>query len=201
MHILIAVLALGASDPDAFTSLPRSLAEAEPAPAIAAAAGEDVQGWYLGPRVGYLDGRDSGGTWLIGGQVRWRLSALLGFEGSIEYHHEEYNSGDINVTSLPIQISALIFLPVDWAIRPYAVGGVGIYVTRTRFSGSLSSESDETNREFGLHLGFGAEWALSPSMVLDVDFRYLWINEPPHFGDNNSDALEFTVGLNFKLGK
>jgi opacity protein-like surface antigen len=196
MNILIALLALGAGDPD---SLPRSLAETEPAPATTRAGADDVAGWYLGPRVGYLDGRDSGSTWLIGAQLRWRLSALIGFEASIEYHNEDYNSGDINVSSIPIQASAMIFLPVDWSIRPYAVGGVGIYTTRTRFSGSLSSESDETNREFGFHLGFGVDWILNPSLVLDVDFRYLWINEPPHFGDNNSDALEITVGLNFKL--
>jgi hypothetical protein len=206
MNLLLAVLVLGFGDPDPATELPRTLSYVEPAPAglaavePAPAGDESSRGWWIGPRVGYIEPKDAdNGTWLIGAQVRWHLLSFLAVEGSIDFHREEYSSGDVKVLTIPIQFSALVYLPVDWKIRPYAVGGIGWYVTSTEFSGSNPS-SDETTSEFGIHLGVGAEWELSPTMSLDFDFRYLFVNEPPHVGDSNFDSIMLTIGLNFKLG-
>lgn len=207
MNLLLAVLVLGFGDPDPATELPRTLSYVESAPAGLLAAAEPApladdssRGWWIGPRVGYVKAQDADdGTWLIGAQVRWHILNILAVEASIDFHKEEYNDGDVDVLTIPIQFSAIVYLPVDWKIRPYAVGGIGWYVTSTDFSGG-SSSSDDTTSEFGVHLGVGVEWELSPTMSIDADFRYLFVDEPPHVGDANFDSIMFTVGLNFKLG-
>jgi len=207
MNLLLAVLALGFGDADPAAELPRRLSYTETAPAgllaaEPAAVGDDdkTKGWWIGPRVGYIEAQDAdNGTWLIGAQVRWHILNILAVEASIDFHREEYSNGDVEVFTIPIQFSAIVYLPVDWKIRPYAVGGIGWYVTSTSFDSSLNT-SDDTTSEFGIHLGIGAEWELSPSMSLDFDFRYLFIDEPPHVGDSNFDSIMLTIGLNFKLG-
>lgn len=197
MSLMLALLAIGMGDLESTPEIPRSLSEMEPA---ALRAKGDDQGWWLGPRVGFIKARDADeGTWVVGGQVRWHILPVIAIEGSIEVRQDKYDDGDVKVLTIPIQVSGIVYLPVDWAIRPYAVGGIGWYVTRTHFSGSNISD-DETTHEFGFHLGVGAEWTLSPKMSVDADFRYLWIDEPPHVGNSNFDSYEFTVGLNFKLG-
>jgi opacity protein-like surface antigen len=206
MNLLLAVLVLGFGDADPAAELPRSLSYTDTAPAgllaaEPAPAGEDSsKGWWLGPRVGYIEAKDADdGTWLIGAQVRWHILSFLAVEASIDFHREEYSNGDVDVFTIPIQFSGIVYLPVDWKIRPYGIAGFGWYVTSTSFDSSLN-QSDDTTSELGIHLGIGAEWELSPTMSLNFDFRYLFIDEPPHVGDANFDSIMLTIGLNFKLG-
>jgi opacity protein-like surface antigen len=199
MNLLLAVLALGLGDPDPTADLPLTMAAVERAPAP---VGENEnRGMWIGFRAGYTEAKDAdNGTWTIGGQLRYHLMSFLAIEGSIEFRRDEYDGGDVKVFTIPIQVTALVYLPVDWKIRPYALGGVGLYVMHTTFSGANNS-SDETDSELGIHLGFGAEWELNPGLSIDADFRYLFINEPPHVGQSNFDSWQLTLGLNFKMGK
>lgn len=207
MNLLLAMLALGLGDSDPATELPRTLSYFEPVSSIRTAsepvpaADEDSsKGWWLGVRAGYIEAKDAdNGTWLIGAQVRWHILSFVAVEASIDFHKEKYANGDVDVFTIPVQISGIVYLPLDWKLRPYAVGGVGWYVTRTSFHGNFTN-SDETNYEFGAHLGVGAEWRFKPGLSLDFDFRYLFINEPPHVGNANFDSIMLTIGLNFKLG-
>jgi len=185
-------------DPDAAAELPCTLDELEAPPM---AAEESERGWWLGPRVGYIEAKDAdNGTWVLGSQVRWHILSFLAVEGSIEVHQDRYDDGDIKVFTVPIQISGLVYLPLPGNFRPYAVAGIGWYVTRTHFSGGNTSD-DESTHPFGFHLGIGAELELTPRLSINGDFRYIFMDEPPHVGNDEFDAWEVTIGLHFKLSK
>lgn len=198
MNLLLAVLACTAVGADGDPlDLPTSLF-AEPAEPKAA---ETLMSWTLGPRLGYANSSDADhGTWLVGGQVRLHIFSWLAAEASIEGRRDEYEGGDADVLTIPIQLTGIVYLPVDWAIRPYALAGFGWYYTDVHYSGSLSSLSDDSEVDFGGHAGLGAEWQLTPSLSLNVDIRWVWRDEPPRL-KNDFDFYEVTAGVNFKLGK
>lgn len=200
MTLLMALLAMGLGDPDNSADLPRSLMEME-APAPAPALADHESSWWIGPRIGYMEVRDADeGTWVVGGQVRWHILPFLAAEGSIEGRKDRYEDGDIKVYTIPVQLSALVYVPFDWKLRPYAVAGIGWYITRTRFSGSQVAD-DETDHTFGFHAGAGAEFEITPKISVNGDFRYIFIDEPHDFGESDFDGWEITVGVNFRLGK
>lgn len=197
MNLLMAIMALGMTGGED-TELPRTLwTEVEPAPAPRA---DSMMTWTIGPRVGYADSSDADrGTWTAGAQARLYIFPWLAAEASIEFHQSRYQDGDEIVTTFPIQLSGIVYLPVDWAIRPYAVAGFGFYHTQVHFRGSLSSQSDEHDVSVGGHIGTGLEWKLSPSTSINVDMRFIFMDEPPHVSDN-FDFWQITVGVNFKIG-
>jgi opacity protein-like surface antigen len=185
---MLAALAVGEAD-----ALPRSLSAAEPA------AGDSSIYWTIGPRLGYIDPKDGDSTWLIGVQSRLHIFPWLAVEGAVDFHKEEF-SDDIEIWTVPITFSGLVYLPVDWKIRPYAVAGFGWYVMNTHFKDDLSSQDDETSSEFGVHLGVGADWSLTERLSIDASFRYLFLDEPPNVGAANFDAWEIVIGVNFRIG-
>jgi opacity protein-like surface antigen len=156
--------------------------------------------WTLGPRIGYADAKDAdNGTWMVGIQSRLHIFSWLAVEGSVDYRKDEFENGDIESVSIPIQFSGIVFLPVDWSFRPYGLVGFGWYVTETKFSGAFAAQKDESDTDFGGHAGLGVDFKLNESLTLDVDFRFIWRNEPPKVA-SNYDFYQITAGLNFKLG-
>ena len=195
MTTLLLLLTLGMGDPDA---LPRTLADSLPA---GAAAADPTGSWTLGPRLGYVVTPDAdNNTWMVGGQARWYKWDLIALEASVDFHHDRYEDGDIRTSLVPIELSALIFPFKNWAIRPYGLAGIDIVFMSTRYSGSLSSTDNSTRAYLGGHFGFGSEIDLNEKMWLDVDFRWIFMQEPKNFSGDSSDYLQLTVGLNFKIG-
>ncbi len=200
MSILLTLLALSLGDVE---SLPRSLSESLPSEtrAAEAAPADHTGSWALGPRLGYVMTPDAdNNTWTAGGQVRYYAWDLIALEASIDFHHDRYEDGDIRTSLVPIELSGLVFPFKNWAIRPYGLAGIDIVFMGTRYSGSQSANSNSTRAYLGCHFGFGSEIDLTPSMWLDVDFRWIFMQEPKHFSGDSSDYLQITVGLNFKLG-
>jgi len=203
MSVLIAVLALSLGDPD--TTLPRSLSESfsteATEPAEPAAAAERTGSWAVAPRVGYVLTPDADhGTWTAGVQFRHYAWDLLAFEASVDIHKDRYEDGDQVTSMIPVELSALIFPFKNLPIRPYGLAGIGVYILDTRYSGSLSSNSDSTRAYFGVHVGFGVEVDLTEKIWIDSDFRWIFMQKPAHFSGDSSDYLMITVGVNFKIG-
>jgi len=195
MTPLLLLLALGMGDPDA---LPRSLADSLP---VAQGAADPTGSWTLGPRLGYVLTPDAdNNTWTVGGQARWYKWDLIALEASIDFHHDRYEDGDIRTSLVPIELSALVFPFKNWKIRPYGLAGIDLVFMSTRYSGSLSSTDNSTRAYLGGHFGLGSEIDLGEKMWLDVDFRWIFMQEPKNFSGDSSDYLQLTVGLNFKMG-
>ena len=183
------------------SDLPRSLAEMEGSAVVEPMAADTVMQWTIGARLGYAKADDADeGTWLAGAQVRLHIFSWLAAEASVDVHRDEYEDGDVEVFSIPIQVTGIVYLPVDWKIRPYGLAGVGWYYTKTEFSGSLSVNSDDTTVDFGGHVGIGVEWQLTDRLSINGDIRFIFRDEPPRV-DSDYDYYTVTVGVNFALGK
>lgn len=194
MPTLLTLLALALGDPEA---LPRSLSE--PEPAIEAVDRTGTLG--IGPRLGYVLTPDAdNNTWTAGAQLRSYRSDLLALELSVDFHHDRYEDGDKKTGLYPIELSLLVFPFKNWNLRPYALGGADIVIMAVRYSGSLSANDDSTRAYLGLHFGLGTEIDLTEKIWMDVDFRWIFMQEPAHFNGDNSDYLQITVGVNFKIG-
>ncbi len=204
--VLTLALALGGND------LPRELAfEAD----VAAATTEEalpawglepvapqaapILTWTLGPRLGVASAFDSDdAAFLLGAQLRVRILDWLGAEGSIDFQSEQsYEDGDIDVFLFPIQFSALFYPPIDWIVKPYGLAGVGFYYYDVEYSGLLAAKKDKSDFKPGFHFGFGAEYAVTPSISVDADLRFIFIGGSA--SGNDFDYFQLTFGVNFKL--
>ena len=167
--------------------LPISLKEDKPA------------SFSIGPEGGYLTAKDADrGTWFAGAKARLKILGFLAAEASITFHQNHYNDGDVVVTQYPVQLTALLYIIPAGPIRPYILGGVGWYYTRTDFRDSLSFVKDDTDHFFGFHLGVGAELFLSPKVSIDADVRYIFINaNEDNVIDGDFNYWQIAFGINF----
>lgn len=161
---------------------------------------KDRASFSLGPVAGYLKSRDADdGTWFGGVQARLRFARILGLEGSITFHRDEYQDGDVEVTRYPVQLSALLFPIPDSPIEPYGVVGAGWYYTRVEFDNELFD--DDTDRAFGWHVGAGLQAELGSRFALFADFRWVFMDEPGvDNGDLDEEEFDFgqvTLGASF----
>lgn len=153
----------------------------------------------LGPRAGYL--RAAGaedGAWFGGAQARLRLMDRLAAEGSIEFHQEKFDN--LTVTQYPVQVSALLFPISLEKIYLYILAGAGWYYTRFDFDPGAGD--DDTDGDFGWHVGGGVEIWLNETISVNGDIRYIFLRpanddipDPEDF-----DYWQITIGLNFSLG-
>ncbi len=165
---------------------------------------EDTFGF--GPRLGYYKATDAEEGAFYGGlQARFRPGAIFGAEASIEYRGgQRYGVGDYTVETsfVPVTASLLLFAPITETFAPYGLAGLGAYYTMYTFSDEAANLGFEDDSEFniGYHLGFGAEFPLSPNVALNADYRYLFLN--PDEGDESLEGASFdgnvfTAGLMF----
>jgi opacity protein-like surface antigen len=158
-------------------------------------------GFTLGPMGGYLNARGADrGTWFGGIQARLHLLRFLAAEASISVHQDRFADGDITVTQWPVQVTGLLFPFPGWGLQPYALAGVGWYYTTVHTRGSKASLNDETDRNFGAHVGAGAEIAASSSLILFGDFRWIFLETDTDAikrGDFNFWQITFGIGFGF----
>jgi hypothetical protein len=172
-----------------------------PPPPPGKSTGSSTNGFSLGPAGGYLHAKGADrGTWFAGAQARFHFLNFLAVEAAATFHDNSYEGGDVHVTQYPVQLSGLIYPFPSWMISPYLLGGGGWYYSRVTYSGALSATSDQTEHTFGAHAGAGADLRLGPSIALDADLRYIFLNptgtQVKH-GDFN--YWQVTAGLNFQF--
>jgi opacity protein-like surface antigen len=164
------------------------------------AADDEPASFSMGPEGGYLRAKGADrGTWFGGVKARLHLLRFLAAEASITFHQNRYNNDDVIVTQYPVQLTAFLYIIPVGPIRPYILGGVGWYYTRTDYRDQLSiSNSDTTHNYFGEHFGAGAEIMLSPRVSIDADIRYIFINATTNnVVDGDYNYWQITFGLNF----
>jgi hypothetical protein len=147
-----------------------------------------AQGFAIGPRVTFVRGSEElpddsrrfyGGAFRLGG-------GKAAFEVSMDFRSEERGPLNTRVRQYPIQTSLLLF-PIRSRLAPYVIAGVGWYTQNvTRFEGPTGEfiETDETTREMGYHLGFGAEIRFHRRFGMYGDLRYTQLG----FGRDDDDA-------------
>jgi hypothetical protein len=185
----------GGPDPE----LPRSLGE----PYSAQAPDQPLGRFSLGGMAGYVRVRDADqGTWHAGVVARYQLIPMLAVEGSISFHTDDFADGDVQITTYPVQVTALFYPVPLLPIRPYALAGAGWYYTRFDYDPSLGMK-DETDRQFAVHVGAGGEISLAPNFIVFADFRWLFLDEPgvdnSNIEDEEFDTWMVTIGGLFRF--
>ncbi len=167
----------------------------------------NAQGLYVGPQLGWQKASSAdAGKVMFGAAARIKLSDALGIEGSINYRQEDYNNGDVTVTSYPVMVTGM-FYPISIV---YGAIGFGWYNTSFAYSSSLHQLgiTDQTEQKVGWHFGAGVELPLSgsvssPNTILTADIRYVFLNyafqQFPGSDNLKSDFIVITVGLLFSL--
>ena len=150
------------------------------------------------PSLGFTKPTDAtaGNGQLSGGlALRQSLLPILSAEGGIAYRQESYANGDVRMW--PVTASLwLTPMPVV-----YAGGGVGWYRTTYDYQPGTGI-ADVTTSRAGVHVGGGMAVPLSPSLGLDLNARYIFMQTdnsvqlPSQF---NPDFWSTTVGLAIKF--
>jgi opacity protein-like surface antigen len=141
----------------------------------------------IGPKIGYYKAPDAeNGTMFIGVQSRTK-GKYVGAEFSLEYRGEQSyttTGGELTVSQVPVTGSLMVFAPLAENFAPYGLAGLGAYYAIYDYDGGFVNPGDDSEVNFGYHLGFGVDIAISESAALNVDYRYLFLD------GNNDDVAD-----------
>jgi opacity protein-like surface antigen len=107
--------------------------------------------------------------------VRGDLVPALKTEIGVAYRKEERFAGALEVQQWPVTAS-LWLAPIP---ALYAGGGLGWYHTTYDYEND-DLFGDETEQQFGVHLGGGLRVPLSPAVGLDLNGRYVFMDDLEH---------------------
>jgi hypothetical protein len=153
---------------------------------LATVSVETSRAVQLIPSVGYTKAADQNaddGKFFGGVALRVPLVPFLSVEGGIAYRQESYFDDDLTVRMWPVTAS-LWLTPLPML---YAGGGLGWYRTTYDYQSALPFE-DSTTDKIGVHLGGGLMLPLAPSLGLDLNGRYIFMQK--------DDSLEFPTEFN-----
>jgi len=203
MIALALALGLAASAGPNDTDLPRSLSVDETPYLVAVPAAKDELSWWVGGHLGFTDAYDAADlNFVIGGGVRAKILPWLGAEATIDFNtRQSFEDGQIHVVQVPIEIAALIYLPLELPVQPYGIVGLGFTFSNTTYSGALGGLNDNMEVNPLFLLGFGVEFEVADNILLDANLRFVFANNPQHFQGNSADWLQLTFGVLFKLSK
>ena len=160
---------------------------------------QSAQAAEIVPQVGLsrtVEG-DNDAQMFYGLAFRGALAPILKSEIGLGYRSESIANDLIDVHTWPVTAS-LYLTPVPTL---YAGGGVGWYHTTFNYDDALPFEN-ETNQDFGLHVGGGFNIPISPSVGLDLNGRYVWMEdqESPQIPTSfDPDFWSSTLGLAIKF--
>jgi opacity protein-like surface antigen len=141
---------------------------------------------------------DDGDAKIFGGLAfRGSLAPMLKSEIGLAYRDESFADDNLKVRMWPLTAS-LWLSPLPTL---YAGGGVGWYHTTFDYAESLPLQ-DETQQKFGVHLGGGFGIPIGPVAALDLNGRYVFLDQeasalPPNGFD--PDFWTTSVGLAIKF--
>jgi opacity protein-like surface antigen len=153
----------------------------------------------IGVRGAWVDTPDTeDNTSMVGGFVR--LGSTVALEGAVDYRREDVGLG-AELRTWPVTLS-LILAPIPVV---YGVAGVGWYNTTLELPPALEGLED-TQSEFGYHVGAGAQLPIVPALSFVGDLRYSYINYDfdefgeavSNFDGGNYLALNLGLMLNFQ---
>ncbi|MGE5499819.1 MAG: outer membrane protein [Syntrophothermus sp.] len=159
----------------------------------------------IGPQLGWQKSSSADkGSLMYGAALRLRVSEAIGLEGSINYRSEDYANGALNVKTWPIMVSGLIY-PVNYF---YGLIGIGWYNTTFKYGSQtiVQALQDNTQQNFGWHLGGGVEIPATKTLNITADIRYVFLNydfgqlsQAAGSGDLISNFFVITLGASFRV--
>ncbi|MGH7805272.1 MAG: outer membrane beta-barrel protein [Candidatus Binatia bacterium] len=165
----------------------------------------------IGAHVGYSEASDAeDGTAIYGGDLSIRGFSLIGALIEVGYRQDDVEVNDPTGTirdaeleMIPILASLQVFPFADklGPFNPFAIGGVGWYVTRAEvdarvgeFEGSFTDHDVST----GYHFGGGTDLNLGDHLTLTGDIRYVFLEtDLEDVDDVDADGIRMTAGVKF----
>jgi hypothetical protein len=166
---------------------------------ISAAAGIGRAAQLI-PSLGFTKSTDVNidtGNFSGGLALRAPLLPFLSLEGGISYREESLSNDELKLRMWPVTAS-LWWTPVPML---YAGGGLGWYRTTYDYKSTVPFE-DATTDQVGVHLGGGVAMPLSTRLGLDLNGRYIFMQQdnsvqfPTEF---NPDFWNMSLGLAIKF--
>ena len=156
---------------------------------------------FIGVRVGYLEVQHvDSGSLNLGFLLGHTFHPMFAIEGSVDYHTPEFDLAGRE--TIAFQASAYLYPFAGMThIQPYAVGGVGYYLSRYEFEPFLNLDNEKVG-DGGFHAGFGADISLNEGsgggggQSFTIDVRYLFTEESESAAIESDGVL---VSLGFKL--
>jgi opacity protein-like surface antigen len=165
----------------------------------------------MGLQLGYFNssGADQG-AFYFGAAAQYRIGSMLGFEATLGYWGQQaFDFGKVsgndlsaNVTSIPLMVSVMVFIPLrSTSFVPYLLGGGGLYLLTIDYSADINKVmGDQTATKAGAQLGFGADLPLTQSVIARADYRYLFISQVFESGSTFDFSSKKYGGGAFSLG-
>lgn len=131
-----------------------------------------------GVRFGYGQGRSAEeAVPSVGLFLGIDLPGPVNLELSGDFWREEGEAGRIEVDSLPLQATVLLYPLPSILVRPYLVGGGGLFFVRIREQSAFGSFPEEKSLLPSLHGGGGLEIPLAGLASLRAEGRYTFVRE------------------------
>jgi opacity protein-like surface antigen len=167
----------------------------------------------LGAHLGYSKAKDAdGGNFLLGGHLEIMPVPFLGVRGAVDYRTVESfdygyggTDGSFDIRSIPVTVEGRLYLP-GASVSPYAALGAGWYFLKYDFSDNLEALGfqDDSDSEFGWHLGAGLTIAVAPSIAVFGEAKAVFMDANRTINDETLDAVVdfdydstyFSTGIN-----
>jgi hypothetical protein len=140
-----------------------------------------------------------------GGHLRLRGYRWAG-ELAVDVMGGSYLEGHISRVSVPLQLSAMLYLIPEGRFNLFLLGGMRVQPTTMKLD-YPSFQRRQTFAEFGLHGGVGAEIVLSHGFALTTDLRFFGMlrddsSAPGKFYEGVHDGVlpRDTIGLQLNAG-
>jgi len=165
----------------------------------------------LGVHAGYSQTKDAGsGSFIGGGQFRFRLLSFLGAEALAEYRQTTYQAGGVDVLKvkdIPVQLSAMLYLVPAGPLQIYLLGGFGSHFTTSEGLGPAASAPSTTQTKWAPQAGAGLEIWTSKNFFISGDVRYVFLSigsvsdleNAVKSGTFSANYWQATAGLNYKF--
>jgi opacity protein-like surface antigen len=129
------------------------------------ASGTGLEGEKLG-----LESVENPAMGGIGIQLRSRVDKNWSLELSTDFLHSNDTGKGFTQTTVPVMLSALLYLFPNSAINPYALVGGGVHFTNLKY---LDGQFEHHILELAGQVGFGVQVKLSDRVSLHSDLRFL----------------------------
>jgi opacity protein-like surface antigen len=149
------------------------------------------------PQASDLDGLDPGVA--VAGTFGAMFTRHVGAEATIGYYRAATSTAgtERSLNVMPVLASLRLVAPLQ-ALELSARAGVGLHLASTHVTGGGASAYDSATA-FGYHVGGGAAFKLSPTMLVGVDLLATFASA--RFGgvETALDGLQVSVKLGYKL--
>ncbi|NOT34252.1 MAG: porin family protein [Candidatus Eisenbacteria bacterium] len=169
------------------------------------AAGSFWLGANAGGAIPSGDFGDAAATgWNLGAVGTYMVNDQWGFGGDVGYHawngSEDLNASfgpnaEVKLSAIQATGHAVMLIPSNSNMKPYAKAGVGLYNLKGTSSGGTST-LDSSESKLGFNFGGGMNFISSGNMMWGLNGAYHMVP----VDDPGADVNEFTLGVNLMWG-